>query len=205
MMTKLNITINSIKILKLRILRLVFLQLSVLAILIVLCEGVRAQGYLTILKINDPAKVCSASTVDLTSTAISAGSSEGLVFSYFVDPELKKPLSNPSAVKAGTYYIKGTLAGSPAVWVAGSVNVAVSENPKMIIVNSITKTSNQNVDLTASQIKIGSDEGLVFSYWYDYEATKPIPAPESAGTGKYYIKGTSSNGCYDIQPVNVIE
>jgi len=205
MMTRLKITINSIKILKFRILRLVFLQVSVIAFLIFLSESVSAQGYLAILKINDPAKVCSPSTIDLTSSAVTSGSSEGLVFSYFMNPELTISVSNPTAVKGGIYYIKGTLTGSPAVWVAGSVKVAVFEKPKMVILNSISKTSNQNVDLTIPQIKTGSDEGLVFSYWYDYEAAKPLLAPESTGTGKYYIKGTSSNGCFDIQSVNVTD
>ena len=205
MMTRLKITINSIKILKFRILRLVFLQISAIALLFVLSESVCAQGYLAILKINDPAKVCSPSTVDLTSSAVTSGSSEGLLFSYFMNPELTVSVSNPTAVKGGIYYIKGTLTGSSAVWVAGSVKVAVFEKPKMVILNSISKISNQNVDLTVPQIKSGSDEGLIFSYWYDYEATKPLLTPESTGTGKYFIKGTTSNGCFDIQSVNVIE
>ena len=60
-----------------------------------------------IIKITDPAPVCFPATVDLTSNSIIAGSTIGLVYTYYSDAALTIPLLNPTAVGNGTYYVKG--------------------------------------------------------------------------------------------------
>ncbi|MFH6996219.1 gliding motility-associated C-terminal domain-containing protein, partial [Flavobacterium sp. FlaQc-48] len=62
--------------------------------------------------INNPAAVCSGTTVDLTASAVTAGSTAGLTYSYFADALGTIVLSSPNAVAvSGTYYIKGTAVG----------------------------------------------------------------------------------------------
>jgi gliding motility-associated-like protein len=58
--------------------------------------------------ITDPHAVCSPSTVDLTLPEVTAGSTPGLVFTYFIDFGMTIPIPDPTKVGAsGTYYIVG--------------------------------------------------------------------------------------------------
>jgi gliding motility-associated-like protein len=60
------------------------------------------------LVINNPEKICSDQTVDLTLPEITEGSDENLTFSYWIDAGITEPLETPEAAEPGTYYIKGT-------------------------------------------------------------------------------------------------
>jgi gliding motility-associated-like protein len=61
-----------------------------------------------LLVINNPAPVCTPSTVDLTAQEITSGSSVGLTFTYWTDAACSIPFINYHSAPAGTYYIKGT-------------------------------------------------------------------------------------------------
>lgn len=181
----------------------VLLKLSVIVILSVLTENIQAQGCSIILKINNPAPVCSPSTVDLTSSAVTSGSTTSLIFYYYMDPELTILVPSPAKVSAGIYYIKGVLTGYCAGFAVATVRATVLEKPKVVIPNPVIKREGGNVDLTLAQITAGSDAGLIFSYWYDAELTRPFLTPQSTGIGVYFIKGTSSNGCADSQSITI--
>lgn len=82
--------------------------------------------------VTDPAAVCAPGSVNITNSAVTAGSTTGLSYTYFTDAAATVILSNPSAVTtSGTYYIKGaTAAGCSDVQ---PVNVVVNIMPTATI------------------------------------------------------------------------
>jgi len=169
--------------LKINFFKFVISGLAIFVMLIILNGNIQAQGCFVVLKINDPPPISITSTADLTLETITSGSSAGLVFSYFNDPDLLHEVTDPAKVTAGTYYIKGTLNGSMATWVAGPVKVTNSEKPKMVVISQVLKNQDENIDLTAKKIKSGSDVYLLFTYWLEIEANKPIADPKWVGIG----------------------
>jgi hypothetical protein len=66
-----------------------------------------------IMVVTNPVAVCNGTTVDITASAITAGSDAGLTYTYFTDVAATIPLPNPTAISVGgTYYIKGTNPGT---------------------------------------------------------------------------------------------
>lgn len=156
-----------------------------------------------ILKINDPVPVCYPASVDLTSSAITAGSTEGLVYHYYSDQEMLVSIVDPTNVGAGIYYIKGVLSGINPSFVAAAIHVTVNNSPKLIVVNPVHIAGNELYDLTSTSVTLGSDAQLTYSYWMNKELSVPVKRPESVDKGTYFIKGTSVNGCYDRQQIDV--
>ena len=104
-----------------------------------------------IIQVTDPDPVCFPATVDLTKPAITAGSTSGLVFTYYTDEALSIAVPDPTKVGAGVYYIKG-LRSNPFISAATSLIVTVDPisvggtvNPEQTIC-----FGNSTADLTLS-------------------------------------------------------
>jgi gliding motility-associated-like protein len=61
------------------------------------------------LKLTNPAAVCSPAEINLTASAITVGSTPGLIYTYWKDANATQNLANPDKVSvSGTYYMVGT-------------------------------------------------------------------------------------------------
>ncbi len=169
------------------------------------CISASASGTVTItaaptLVINNPS-ACLPNTADLTAPAVTAGSTAGLIFTYFTDAAATIPYLTPTTAPAGTYYIRGTLGAG--CFDIKPVVVITAPAPNLVITNPAPVCA-ATVNITAPAITAGSTAGLTYTYWTNAAATIPYATPATATAGTYYIKGTSAAGCFDIKPVTVV-
>jgi gliding motility-associated-like protein len=151
------------------------------------------------LVITDPAAVCSPNTVDLTSAAITAGSTGGGTLTYWTNAGATTSLTTPSGVTtSGTYYIQANNSGCTDI---APVIVTINAQPQLVITDPAAVCSPLTVDITAASVTSGSTNAGSLTYWTDASATNALSSPASvSATGTYYIQAVS-NGCTDIAPV----
>jgi len=154
------------------------------------------------LVITNPQPICNPNTIDITSQAITTGSTAG-TFSYWTNPSGTNPLTNPASIStSATYYIQLT-SGSGCKTIE-PVTVIINNAPLLTITNPTPTCSPNTVNITSSTVTNGSTGIGALSYWQDAGATIPLSTPQSISTsGTYYIKATTGAGCSVIKEVNV--
>lgn len=153
------------------------------------------------LKITNPPEVCGG-TVDITDTAITAGSLNLLNMTYWRDAAATLSLSLSEAKtinKSGTYYIKSS--NSIGCYDMQPVTVLINDMPQL---QTNATEGCDLINLTAPAITKGSLPGATYTYWTDANATIPLAHPDTVTVSNtYYIKATTPAGCWVIKPVAV--
>jgi len=81
------------------------------------------------------------------------------------------------------------------------INPKPATTPVLKVTNPSPVCFPATVDLTSSSIIKGSTPDLLYSFWRDSKATISYNTPGAASGGTYYLKGTTTDGCFDIKPV----
>lgn len=143
--------------------------------------------------------ISACSVVDLTSTAVTAGSDPNLTFSYYSNASTSQVLTSPQAItKSGTYYIKATnIAGCVTV---APVAIKVFSLPVFTVNTPLPVVFPATVDLTTTH----PNDSLTYSYWKDAATTIALDNFNSiTKTGTYYIKATNKAGCSTVLSILV--
>ncbi|KAF2340096.1 Ig-like domain-containing protein, partial [Flavobacterium tistrianum] len=143
------------------------------------------------LVVTNPASVCAPSTVNLTASAVTAGSSSNLTLSYWTNSGATTALSSPNAVTAsGTYYIK-----------AVSADGCTFIKPVVVTINPqpLTPKINGNATLcvtSASTVLKADNTAASYngtSYLWSTGATTQSITVTTDGT--YTLQIVNSSGC----------
>ena len=107
-----------------------------------------------LLLITNPAPVCSSNPVDLTSPAITSGSTAGLTYSYWTNAGATSAYATPAATTSGTYYIKGTSASG--CYDIKPVTVTVNPIPVALAGGSQTICFGESATVTGASYSEGT-------------------------------------------------
>jgi hypothetical protein len=91
--------------------------------------------------ITNPSAVCAPATVDITASAVTAGSDANLSFAYYTDAAGSAVLSNPASITtSGTYYIQGTntITGCKSIVMPVTVTMGTTLNVPTITTTAAT-------------------------------------------------------------------
>ena len=161
------------------------------------CGGAQATknfttSLLPLLKITNPPAICSEGTTDITSASITAGSTPGLLFSYWIDAATTIICPVPGKVGPGTYFIKATTSGGCSVINAVEVNALPAP-----VANAGTDT----VVCSGNNIQLKGKGGVDYLWSPEiYLDNSKIPDPTITNPGNsstiiYHLKVKDANGC----------
>jgi len=145
----------------------------------------------------NPAPVCEPFTVDLTASAVTAGSSSGLTYTYWTDAAATSVYNNPSNAINGLYYIKGTNVNGcadikpvtvsyfPIPLVDAGSDIAICDKDSFATLTAIVTNSTAPVTYQWEPVATGGIEN----------PTAPITIVKPAGPQDYVIKVQDGYGC----------
>ncbi|MFN3801403.1 hypothetical protein, partial [Belliella pelovolcani] len=169
------------------------------------CESTRVEVSITVnplpvLSITNPTSVCEPGTVDLTNSAITAGSSAGLTFTYFSDAAGTEALENPAAIIIpGTYYIKATNANGCSV--IEPVVVVINDAPVApVSTGNIVECADATIQTLDANDAIETVSGITYR-WYATATggSEVTPTLSSIGSATYYAEAVSEEGCASLE------
>jgi len=134
----------------------------------------------------NPSATCSPNSIDLTLSSLTAGSSSGLVYTYFTNSSATNTIPNPNSIlNSGTYYIKGTDANGCSN--VNSVSIIINNPPIISILGNNSICENQSISLTA----LG---GNTYS-WSSGLGTSSTINLSPTITTTYTVNSIDINGC----------
>jgi len=94
--------------------------------------------------VTNPAPVCAPATINLNDATLTTGSTKGLTYTYWTNPEATIPYLTPVTAGSGTYYISGSLASgcfdTKPIIVTVNQRIAAYAGPDQVLENILVTT-----------------------------------------------------------------
>lgn len=152
--------------------------------------------------VTDPAFACSPSLVNITLPAITAGSTPGLTYTYFIDENALIALPNASTINTkGTYYIKGTTtAGCSDI---KPVHTDIKSLAATLTSNSATVAVGSSFTLTTNADASYEISSWLPAYMFSNQNAKMQTVVLKDSSTTFTIIAVSEDGCKDTASVRV--
>lgn len=147
-----------------------------------------------VLTVNNPKPVCAPATVDITAPEITAGSSPGLTYSYWINQDAKVSFDTPAKAGNGIYYIKAVNAAQCAT--IKMITVSIPEKPVADAGKDQVLEYHFTANLAAEAPSSG-EKGLwsvVTGSGSIQNSSSPVTVVSNLGLGKNVLLWTVSNG-----------
>jgi gliding motility-associated-like protein len=146
---------------------------------------------------------CKTKGIDLTLSSVTAGSSAGMKFEYYTDPDGQDFVSDPKRiVESGDYYIRGTNAyGCTDI---AKIHLDLYDGSVLTLHPVMPVCKPATIDLT--KVFTTEEAGVTFTYYKDDKLTIPVVNPQTINTtGTYYVKAVSFGvPCITVKSVDLI-
>ncbi|RZL18976.1 MAG: T9SS type A sorting domain-containing protein, partial [Pedobacter sp.] len=152
----------------------------------------------TVTTVNQVA-LCHSGTVNLTAANVTTGSTVGLTFTYFTNAAATTPVSNPTAVGVGTYYIKGTTPSGCST--ISSVEVTQPDAIVATIINPTHVTCNGGNNGSAT-VSVSGGVSPYSYLWTDGTTNANIT---DLVEGSYDVTVIDANGCTAVATINITQ
>ncbi|OCB74766.1 hypothetical protein FLP_10180, partial [Flavobacterium piscis] len=150
------------------------------------------------LVITAPAPICSpAATLNIAASAIVAGSTAGLVYTFWKDLAATIPYPDYASAIPGTYYIKGTNSTTNCYDIKP---VVVTKSTVLVTELTASHTNVNCYGQSTGSITVNNATGGVAPYTYSWKKDGNAYAGTTQvltnlGVGSYEVTATDANGC----------
>jgi gliding motility-associated-like protein len=141
---------------------------------------------------NQVLKSCTGSFADLTLPSVTAGSTPGLIFTYWTDPKATVALASPKNVGSGQYYIKGATGSgkcfdiqSVIVGQPDSLHASILASQELNCAGDTTGTLSVNITMGTAP----------YTYLWSTRPAQNTPTAVNLGAGIYTVVVTDAKMC----------
>lgn len=152
--------------------------------------------------------ICSGSTPQIGSAAVAGNTyswfpTTGLSSATDADPLLT--VENNGTVPIVIVYTLNTAGSGNICQSSDSIKVTINPNPALVITNPSPACIPNTVDITLAAVTAGSSSVGSISYWLDSLENTALSLPNAVSiAGTYFIVLTTTDGCKDYAPVEVV-